>query len=223
MPIHTIAVLNQKGGVGKSTLSTNLAAAAHLAGRRTLVLDLDRQGSSFDWYNARAEGSALEGLAVARADRALTLPKFRELASGYQFVICDGPPRLSDITRAAAVAADVVVIPIRAGGFDWWACTETLELLDSADAVRAELKRGPVRRVFVLNASVQARITAQALDALNGAGGEVAPVLVRNRVAFPEAATVGESVLTLEPKGAAAREIGALYTYLLTLLGKVKR
>ncbi len=58
--MQTIAVLNQKGGVGKSTLSTNLAAAAHLAGRRTLVLDLDRQGSAFDWYSARAEGSPLK-------------------------------------------------------------------------------------------------------------------------------------------------------------------
>ena len=75
----TIAVLNQKGGVGKSTLSTNLAAAAHLKGKRSLVVDLDAQGSAFDWYAARAEGSELAGLAVVKADRALSLSRFREI------------------------------------------------------------------------------------------------------------------------------------------------
>jgi chromosome partitioning protein len=208
----TIAVLNQKGGVGKSTLSTNLAAAAHLTGKRTLVLDLDRQGSAFDWYNARAEGSKLDGLGVARADRALSLPKFRELTSGYDIVLCDGPPRLSDITRAAAVAADVVLVPLRAGGFDWWASSETLELLDAADAIRLELKRPPVRRVFVLNGAVNATVTRHALDALSGVG-EVSPVMVHNRVAFAEAATAGESVLTLDPQSAASSEITRLFKH----------
>jgi chromosome partitioning protein len=211
--MFTIAVLNQKGGVGKSTLSTNLAAAAHLAGRRTLVLDLDRQGSAFDWYNARTDGSKLDGLSVARADRALTLPKFRELSKGYDVVLCDGPPRLSDVTRAAAVAADIVLIPLRAGGFDWWAASETLDCLDQADAIRAELGRPPVRRVFALNGAVAAKVTQQALEALREVG-EVSPVIIHNRVAFAEAATAGESVLTVAPGSPAATEIDRLSTYL---------
>jgi chromosome partitioning protein len=211
----TIAILNQKGGVGKSTLSTNLAAASHLAGNRTLILDLDRQGSAFDWYAARPDISKLAGLSVARADRALALPKFRELTKGYDVVVCDGPPRLSDITRAAAVAADVVVIPLRAGGFDWWAASETLELLDAADAIREELGRKPVRRVFVLNgAAAHAKVTRFALDAIADVG-ELSPAVIHNRVAFAEAATVGESVLTLMPDTHAAAEIDALYAHLV--------
>ena len=134
--MRTIAVLNQKGGTGKTTVSANLAAAAHLAGKRTLVLDLDRQGSAFDWYSARGEGSKLDGLSVVRTDKALSVPKFRELSRGYDVVVCDGPPRLGDVTRSAAVAADVVVIPLRAGPLDWWAASETIEVLDSADEIR---------------------------------------------------------------------------------------
>ena len=211
-----IAVLNQKGGVGKSTLATNLAAAAHLAGKRTLVLDLDRQGSAFDWYSERKEGSPLDGLGVARADKALSLPKFRELTRGYDVVVCDGPPRLSDITRAAAVAADVVLVPLRAGGFDWWAASETLDLLDSADAVRFELGQPVVRRVFVLNAAAgNARITQHALEAIAGVG-ELAPSAIGNRVAFAEAAMRGESVLPLEQPTTAGDEIRQLYNYLTT-------
>jgi chromosome partitioning protein len=207
----TIGVLNQKGGVGKSTIATNLAAVAHLRGRRTMVLDLDRQGSAFDWYAARAEGSALDGLGVARADKALSLPKFRELTKGYDVVLCDGPPRLSDVTRAAAVAADVVVIPLRAGAFDWWASSETLELLDAADAIRTELGRPPVRRLFVLNgASPSANLTKHALAAIADVG-ELSPVVVHNRVAYAEAAVRGEAVVTVDAASAAAGEMTRLF------------
>jgi chromosome partitioning protein len=207
----TIAVLNQKGGVGKSTLSTNLAAAAHLAGKRTIILDLDRQGSAFDWYAARKEGSRLEGLTVAQAPKELSLPKFRELSQGYEVVICDGPPRMSEIAMAAAVAADVVVIPLRAGGFDWWAASDTIGTLDKADGIRVELGRRKVRRVFVLNGAViNANMTASARQAI-GEIGELAPT-IHNRVAFGEAVTLGESVLTTATgESAAADEIRALY------------
>jgi len=213
----TISVVNQKGGVGKSTLSTNLAAVAHVRGRRTLVLDLDRQGSAFDWYSARGEASRLSGLGVARADKALSLPKFRELSQGYEMIFCDGPPRLSDITRAGAVAADVVLVPLRAGAFDWWASAETLELLDAADAIRHELKLRPSRRVFVLNgARAGTKLTRDAAVAIAGVG-ELAPVIVQNRVAYGEAALLGESVTTLadESRGtrAAAAEMASLFDF----------
>jgi len=207
----TIAVLNQKGGVGKSTLSTNLAAAAHLGGKRTIILDLDRQGSSFDWFSARGEGSKLDGLTVARADKALSLPKFRDLSRGYDVVICDGPPRLSEITQAAAVAADVILIPIRPGAFDWWASSETLDLLDRADEIRQELNRPKARRVFVVNGGVaSAHGTKLAVEAVAGVA-EVSPVVIHNRVAFWEAASSGESVLTRAPESAAADEIRELF------------
>jgi chromosome partitioning protein len=224
--MYTVAVVNQKGGVGKSTLATNLAAVAHLRGKRTLVLDLDRQGSAFDWYAARAEGSRLDGLGVARADKALSLPKFRELTRGYDVVFCDGPPRLSDITQAAAVAADVTLIPIRPGAFDWWALTPTLELIDAADATRAELGLPPTRRVFVVNgARARTKLTRDAAESLAGVG-ELAPVTVHNRVAYGDAALRGESVSTFGVAGAAAEEMLGLFNVIAarpTLRARAKR
>ena len=70
----TVAVLQQKGGSGKTTLAINLAAAAHLDGDRALVVDMDRQARAFDWSAARQDGSPLDGLAVVKADRAIALP-----------------------------------------------------------------------------------------------------------------------------------------------------
>lgn len=218
-PKITIAVVNQKGGVGKSTLATNLGAAAHLSGRRTLILDLDSQGSALDWYAERKEGSRLDGLTVARSDKALTLPRFRELTSGYTVAILDGPPRLGDITRAAALASDVALIPLRPGAFDWWACSDTLTLLDSADAIRVEINRPPLRRMFVLNAADErTRLARAALEAL-GKVGELAPVTIAPRVIYAEAATVGESVMTLAPEGPAADEISRLWGALASVGG----
>jgi chromosome partitioning protein len=212
--MFTIAVLNQKGGVGKTTLATNLAAAAHLAKKRTLLVDLDQQGSALDWYNARQEGSLLAGLATVKVDRALALPKYKEIASGFDVVVLDGPPRLDTLTRSAAVAADLVVIPVRPGAFDLWAIEETVSTLAAADDIRAELGRRPVRRLFVINqAAANTVIARETPDALAEVG-DTAPVVIHLRVAFAEAANAGESVLTTQPAGSAAEEIQALYNFI---------
>jgi chromosome partitioning protein len=206
----TISVLNQKGGVGKTTLATNLAAAAHLEGKRTLIVDMDRQGSALDWSAARGEKSKLTGLTVVKVDKALGVPRFREMSNGYEVIVLDGPPRIGDITRSAACAADVVVMPVQPGPFDLWAAAETLELLDAADSIRAEMGRPPARRVFVINrASTGTVLARQAPEALADYG-EIAAV-IHQRIAFPEAATVGESVLTIDPDGAASQEIRQLF------------
>jgi chromosome partitioning protein len=209
--MRTIAVLNQKGGVGKSTIATNLAAAAHLKKSKVLVVDLDAQGSSFDWFHARAEDSTLAGIAVVKVDKPLSFARFREIASTYDLVILDGPAKIGDMTRSAAIAADVVFNPVKPGPFDLWGSAETLKLLDSADEIRGETKRKPARRLFVLNGAHRTNVSREAASSLEGAGVKLSPVVIHHRVAFAEAAAVGESVLTTHPTGPAADEIRQLY------------
>jgi chromosome partitioning protein len=214
IPVLTVAVLQQKGGSGKTTLAINLAAAAHLDGDRALVVDMDRQASAFDWSAARQDGSPLEGLAVVKADKAIALPRFREITRGYDYVFLDGPPRLGDVTQSAAVAADVAVLPIQPGPFDFWAVAETLESLDQADRVREQLGRTPICRVFVINrASTNTRLARDAEAELRNSGGELAGV-VHQRIAFPDAASRGESVLTSSANQAAADDICRLWRVL---------
>ncbi|MGH7436526.1 MAG: hypothetical protein ACRENE_12705 [Polyangiaceae bacterium] len=131
------------------------------------------------------------------------------MASTYAFL--DGPPRLGDVTQSAAVAADVAVLPIQPGPFDFWAVAETLTSLDHADSIREQLGRAPIRRVFVINrAARNTRLARDAERELRSSGGELAGV-VHQRVAFPDAASRGESVLTSASTEEAAADIRRLW------------
>jgi chromosome partitioning protein len=211
----TIAVVCQKGGVGKSTLASNLGAAAHLSGLRTVILDPDPQGSLADWKAERPKGSKLDGLDVKPVGEELTEHRFHKLTAGYEVAILDGAPRLNDIARMAAMACDVAVIPLRVGGFNWWASEETLNLLDAVDKSRGKLPvpKPPVRRVFVLNeANDRTHLGQSAREALTKYGSEP-PILVPSRTHYAAAATHGESVLTYAdrkvPRGVPVREAPA--------------
>lgn len=209
-----LAVLNQKGGVGKSTLSQNLAAVAHLSGRRTLLLDADEQATSFDWHCARVATSKLRGLSVQKADnpRLWTLGRFAELTAGFDVVVCDGPPRVAHVSQAAATCADVVLVPMRPGHAEWWAAARNATMLDNADAVRGQLGKGPVRRAYVLNEVFpRVRETEHVAAALREGEADLLEVTIGHRVAFDRARGLGEAVCTTEPDGAAARELHALF------------
>lgn len=222
MPPIVVAVAAQKGGVGKTTIASNLAAAAHLSGLRTILLDLDCQGSAFDWFVAREKGSKLTGLAVVRTDRPLSREQFRDITAGYDFAVCDGPPRVDAVTRAAAINSNIVVLPLRAGPLDWWATEQTIRVLADAAEVRKQFGYPELRCLFVLNGlPSRSRIEGQARDAIlahlekfgaiTGGSFDILPDGIVNRVAFPTAMFTGDSVLTLADPGESGVEIRALF------------
>lgn len=223
-----ISVLNQKGGAGKTTIATNLAAAAHLDGKRTLVIDLnDSQGTAVDWVasrSVRGKASKLDGLdAVTLSDalasrgrgrKALDLPTLAAISRGYDVVVCDGPPQVSVVTATAAQLSDVVVVPVQCGPFDWWALSATIDTLDEAAATRKIARLGITRRIFALNCynprALSDRATADEIRSLDV--GMVAPGAIGKRTAFRDAGRAGESVLTMFAKSPAADEIRSLWS-----------
>jgi chromosome partitioning protein len=204
-----IAVINQKGGAGKTTIACNLAVAYCLDGKRTLIVDCDTQGTAFDWYTARAEPH--HNLVVVKADKPLTRPVLQAIAKGYDVVILDAPPRLGEITLAAACNADLALIPVQPSPADVWACDDTLEKLDQADLYRGQLSLDPIRRMFVVNRAVKGTVLARQLPQELAEVGEVAKTVIHNRIIHAECFASGESVLTAQPTGQAAKEIRALH------------
>src|ERR1700675_1577485 len=112
MPV--IALLNQKGGVGKTTLSVHLAAAL-ATGKRVLLVDADPQRSALDWSAQRQAEKMFPVIGLP------TKNLYRELApmsKDYDWIVIDGPPRANDIAKAAIAASDLVIIPVQPSPFD---------------------------------------------------------------------------------------------------------
>jgi chromosome partitioning protein len=122
--VMNIVVSNVKGGVGKTTTSVYLAAAAVEQGYASVVLvDSDRQASSAEWF----EDSPVEGVDLLEAPSERTVT--RAMADSDSVVIVDTPPGDERIVKAALARADAVVIPTRAGGVEPTRVAATLDMV----------------------------------------------------------------------------------------------
>ena len=203
----TVAVVSQKGGAGKTTLTIQLAVAAELDGKPTAVIDLDPQASAKSWSDGRnQEAPAVISAQATRLDKDI-LKTARE--AGVKLCLIDTAPHSERDALMAARAADFVLIPCRPAIFDIRAIGNTIDMVNLAK----------VPACVVLNA-VKPRKgfadsrTDDAAQAISSYDIEIAPVRIVERVAFEDSITAGQGVLEYDPKGKAAAELQSLYKWL---------
>ena len=198
-----LAFLNQKGGVGKTTLAVHVAAALARNGARVLLIDADPQGSALDWATCRAADSLFPVIGFPKPKLHKEVPAH---VPHYDYILIDGPPRVNELARSAIMAADLVVIPVQPSPYDVWAAKDIVDLIHDATTYRENIKS-----VFVINRRiVNTAIGRDVAEALAGYDIPVLATQIGQRVAFAESAANGSTVLEDAPGSLASKEILAL-------------
>lgn len=200
--MHTIAIISQKGGAGKTTVAVNLAIEAERGGISAAIIDLDPQASAMGWGDSRErEAPAVVSAQASRLTHVLETAR----SNGAGLAIIDTAPHSESASLAAARAADLILIPCRPAILDLRAISQTIEL--------ARLAGRPA--AVILN-SVPSRgtLALEAEAAIEGYEIDIAPVHLGQRAAFVHSLTNGLTAQEIDPEGKAAREIKRLFRWM---------
>lgn len=205
--MKTLAVISQKGGAGKTTLSLHLAVAAERRGYPVAVLDVDPQASAAGWADGRkAETPFVTSLQASRLSKALEIAR----SSGVGLAIIDTAPHSADATLIAAEAADLILIPCRAGILDLRAISTTARIAKmSGKPSFGILNHAPPRAP---------RIIEDANTAMRQHGLLISPIVLHQRSVYGHALTVGQTAEEYEPNGKAAEEISDLFSWIMSII-----
>lgn len=208
--MYTIAIVNQKGGSGKSTLTECLAVAAELDGTASAVLDLDPQGTVYAWSKRRKNQNP-PVLSVTAANYRDEWQKLKDL--GAELIIIDTPARLQDTVLNASDLADLIIVPAKP-------TIKDLERVEGSIKLACMNSTKPAFVVFNQVRPQKGR-SEEAEKAIHAQRYFVCPVRIGMRVAFEDSDMTGQTPQETEPDGKAAQEIGQLYHYVSGLLNQL--
>lgn len=210
---HVITLLGQKGGTGKTTLTTALAVAAHLSGYKTAIIDTDPQESALSWKEQRGDDTKPNVYPCAPDAVAGLLEDLKALNLAYVFIDTPGkaggkPNEIDPDALHAVRAADLVLIPARFQKFE-------IDTLGTAAATIAAA--GQRRAAIVLNgAHPNATDPTRSINRVAAAMYRlpVASAFICHRHIYAVAPQTGQGPHEREPGGKAAQEIDRLFQYI---------
>jgi chromosome partitioning protein len=207
--MRTIALISQKGGSGKSTLTVHLAVLAKSA----RIIDLDPQGSALFWFNRRqAETPSL----VACGYRDLPIALAQAQRSGIEWAFIDTSPHDGAQVAAALRASDLALVPMRPSSFDLAAISQTIDQAEKlARPYAVVLNACPVGRGIA-----ESSLTREAKMALKALDAPYMGAMVSQRAALAHAVITGQAVSEYDPCGKAALEIRLLWMEIRQMLGE---
>lgn len=192
-----ILVGGEKGGTGKTTISTNIAAMRASEGREVLLIDTDLQGSASSWQAVRIEDKIEPKVASIQKFGKSLASEVRDLTKKYQDIVIDAGGRDSVELRSAMTVAEVAVLPIQPSQFDLWTVKRIHELLEQAAGFNPDIRALAV--VSRASTNSQNSDAQDALDLISDFPGiDLAETVIRDRLAYRRAAGSGMSVVEYE-------------------------
>lgn len=197
-----IAILNQKGGVGKTTLATNIATKLFLDNEKVLLIDSDPQGSARDWHAAGNSELAVVGL-----DRPTLEKDIKKIATGFDWVIIDGVPQLANMAISAIKCADLIIIPVQPSPYDIWASAELVEIIKN----RQEIADGKPKAYFCITRRIgSTSLSKDIVDVLEDYALPVMKSYTTQRIIYAKSAAEGKTVFDFPKNLDAINEISKI-------------
>lgn len=194
-----VAILNQKGGVGKTTLSVNMARALQQTDEKVILIDSDPQGSARDWH-AAGNGDLLTVVGLDRP----TLDKDIKALNGYDWLLIDGAPQLAEMAVSAIKCADIVLIPVQPSPYDIWAAEELVDVIKA----RQQITNGSPKVAFIISRQItNTNLGKEIREALSSYELPVFQAGTFQRIVYAKTAATGNTVIDAEPNSEASQEI----------------
>lgn len=192
-----ILIGGEKGGTGKTTIATNLAAMRVIKGHDVLLVDTDKQGSASAWSDIRDTNNIKIRVPNVQKFGSNLASDIKDFKNRYEDIIIDAGGRDSVELRASMTIADLMYVPVQASQFDIWTLSIMNDLVSQAKGFNTNLTP-----YILINRAATNPIVNEVEEAksvlYDFENLKLLPLVLKERISYRKAAKNGLAIIELE-------------------------